>query len=226
MPLQPDYLGHDTEYRRRRAQGRNGWSDEIGLRQAIASIDSFLADLSLPAAPTLIEFGCGAGDLSLHLAARGFHITGFDIAPFAIEWAREKASRQSVTGSFLIADLTCDLDPLPPPADVVLDGLCLHCIIGPDRETFFRNVWRCLKPNGVFLVNTMCGNPHPPNDRDFDPISRCIVTRGIARRYFGTAESIVQEVIQAGFRVDRHQVIHAQYPGDEDALLINACLRA
>ena len=226
MPLLPDYLGHDTEYRRRRAQGQSGWSDDISLRQTIASINLFLAELSLPAAPTLIEFGCGAGDLSLHFAARGFHVTGFDIAPFAVEWAREKASQQSIIVSFIAADLTRDLDPLPPPADVVLDGLCLHYIIGPDRETFFRNVWRCLKPNGVFVVNTMCGNPHPPNDRDFDPISRCIVTRGIARRYFGTAESIVQEVIQSGFRVDRHQVIHAQYPGDEDALLIKARLHA
>jgi SAM-dependent methyltransferase len=222
MALAPNYLGHDGEYRRRRAQGRTGWDEGEIVRQTLACLDLFLADVPRPSAPTFIELGCGAGDLSLHFAARGFQVTGYDIAPYAIEWAREKAAQQRVNASFITADLTRDLEPLPPPADIVLDGHCLHCIIGPDRLGFLRNARRCLKPTGVFHVNTMCGNPHPPNEDGFDRVSRCIVLRGVATRYFGTAESIVQELIQAGFRIDRQRVIPAQYPGDEDCLLVNA----
>ncbi len=225
MTLVPNYLGHDGEYRRRRAQGRNGWDDKQGFQETVSSIDTFLADLPLPSAPTLIEFGCGAGNLALHFAARGFRVTGFDIAPYAIEWARQKASELGVNASFNTADLTHDLDPLPSPADIVLDGHCLHCIIGPDREAFLRNVKRCLKSTGVFHVNTMCGNPHPPFDRGFDPVSRCIVIRGMAMRYFGTVESILQELIQAGFDIDQQRVTPAQHAGDEDLLLLNAHVR-
>ena len=222
MKPAPNYLGHDAEYRPRRAQGQNGWDNEQSFRQSIAAIDSFLSGLSFPPAPNLIEFGCHAGDLSLHFAARGFRIIGFDISPYAIEWARQKASGQSVNASFLIADLTRDLDPLPTPADVVLDGHCLHCIIGPDRRTFLGNARRCLKPGGVFHVNSMCGHPHPPHDHNFDPDSRCVVSHGVALRYFGTAESILEEVTQAGFHIDRQCLIPAQNADDEDCLLINA----
>jgi SAM-dependent methyltransferase len=187
-------------------------------------MDSFLTGLTLPTAPTMIELGCGAGNVALHFAARGFQVIGIDIAPYAIEWARQKAAEQRANASFLIADLTRDLDPLPPPADIVLDGHCLHCIIGLDRPAFLRNARHCLKPAGVFHVNTMCGTPHPPHDTHFDPASRCVVSHGIALRYFAPAESILQELIQAGFRVERQLLIPAQYAGDEDSLLVNARL--
>jgi len=223
----PDYLGHDAEYRRRRALGRKGWDEEASFRQTIAAMEAFWeAPVPLVASgqPTMIELGCGAGDLSLYFASHGFQVTGIDIAPFAIEWAREKAAKRGMTAAFLVADLTRELDFPPPPADLVLDGHCLHCIIGDDRQVFLRNARRCLGPGGIFHVNSMCGTPHAPNGRNFDPISRCIVQSDIAQRYFGMADSILQELADAGFKILRHAVIPAQYEGDEDCLLADVTL--
>src|SRR5579862_2602471 len=124
----PDYLGHDAEYRRRRKLGRTGWDEDESLQQTLAGLDNFLGGLPLPPRPTLIEFGCGAGDLALYFAAKGFRVTGLDIAPFAIDWAREKAAHQHLDATFLVADLSRDLDLSIAPADFVLDGHCLHCI--------------------------------------------------------------------------------------------------
>lgn len=222
MALVTNYLGHDAEFARRRAMGRKGWDDEASYQQTINCLESFLSGVTFPGDPTLIELGCGAGDLSLWFATRGFRVIGVDISPLAIQWAQEKASKLPVNASFRVGDLTRDVDPLPPPADLVLDGHCLHCIIGPDRQIFLQNARRCLKPEGVLHINTMCGDPHPPNDRGYDPVSRCIVIGGVAMRYFGTAQSIQQELIQAGFEIIEDRVVPAQYPGDEDCLLLNA----
>jgi SAM-dependent methyltransferase len=216
-----DYIGHDAVYRRFRAQGRNGWDEEASLQQTFAALESVLADVPWPKSPTMIELGCGAGDLSLYFAAKGFRVTGLDIAPYAIEWAREKAAQAGIQATFITADLTRDLDPPPAPADFVLDGHCLHCIIGADRKVFLRNAHRCLKPGGLFHVNTMCGDPAPPVAKGFDPVSRNVISRGVAGRYLGKPEIIIAEVIAAGFRIERQRVNPGQCVGDIDSLLLN-----
>jgi SAM-dependent methyltransferase len=221
MQIATDYIGHDAIYRQRRAEGRKGWDDEASFQQTLGAIESVMADVPSPKSPTMIELGCGAGDLTLYFAAKGFRVTDLDIAPYAIEWAREKAAQAGIDATFLMADLTRDLDPLPEPADLVLDGHCLHCIIGVDRTVFLRNARHCLKVGGLFHVNTMCGDPAPPVDKGFDPSSRNVISNGVARRYLGKPESIVAEVLEAGFRVERQRVIPAQYVGDMDCLLLN-----
>jgi hypothetical protein len=54
----------------------------------------------------------------------------------------------------------------------------------------------------------MCGDIRNPEDirivcaeDGFDPTTRCVVKCGIARRYIGLAEDIVDEIRQAGFHV-------------------------
>ena len=59
--------------------------------------------------------------------------------------------------------------------DIVLDGHCFHCIIGPDRAQFLREAFRVLKPAGVreeasqaaFIVLGSCILPRR-NDREMD----------------------------------------------------------
>jgi cyclopropane fatty-acyl-phospholipid synthase-like methyltransferase len=221
IQIATDYLGHDAVYRRLRAQGRNGWDEEASLQQTLAAMESVLSDVPMPKSPTMIELGCGAGDLSLYFATKGFRVMGLDIAPYAVEWAREKAAQAGIAATFTVADVTRDLDPLPEPADFVLDGHCLHCIIGVDRKVFLRNARRCLKSGGLFHINTMCGDPAPPVDKGFDPVSRNVISQGVARRYLGKPESIVAEVLEAGFRIERQRVIPTQYVGDMDCLMLN-----
>ena len=42
--------------------------------------------------------------------------------------------------------------------DLVIDGLCLHCITAiKDRKAYLDNVFKILKDGGLFVLLTMCG---------------------------------------------------------------------
>jgi hypothetical protein len=119
-----------------------------------------------------------------------------------------------------VGDVTGELALPVPPVHLLLDGHCLHCLIGPDRAGFFCNARRYLRPDGVLCIDTMCGDPHflPPG-QTFDPASRCVMDKGIATRYLGLADQILQEITAAGFSVLAHAIIPAAGDTDQDTLL-------
>lgn len=219
-----DYLAHDAEYQRRRAAGLHGWDHEQSLRQTLERLDRFLSCLSVPPDGSLLEFGCGAGDVTLYLAAEGWRVYGVDIAPFAVAWAKQKAVERGLHADFFIGDVTGDLVLPIPAVDLVLDGHCLHCLIGTDRQVFFRNAWRALKPGGALHVNTMCGDPKSAACRDsYDPASRCVIVHNdLAIRYFGRPADILDEIIRAGFMVGRSVVHSTDDINNEDCLMVLA----
>ncbi|NMU26928.1 class I SAM-dependent methyltransferase, partial [Vibrio parahaemolyticus] len=77
--------------------------------------------------------GCGEGHHCRAFQKLGFEVTGIDISPTAIAWAKEKAKATGIEGKYYTADLTVESFQLPERYDVVIDGNCLHCIIGADR---------------------------------------------------------------------------------------------
>ena len=133
---------------------------------------------------------------------------GIDIAPTAIAWAKDKAQAQALNPDFRIGNV---LD-LPYPDDffdLVVDGHCFHCIIGKDRERFLSQALRVTRPGGLFLVMTMCGDPHEKMVRGgwwFDPVSRCIVRDGLAGRYLGLPEDILKEISSSGLAIKSSEV--------------------
>ena len=50
---------------------------------------------------------------------------------------------------------------------------------------------------------TMSGEPSEmvKKNSDYDPISRCSILNGIAKRYHGLAENILEEIKSAGFKI-------------------------
>jgi 2-polyprenyl-3-methyl-5-hydroxy-6-metoxy-1,4-benzoquinol methylase len=51
-----------------------------------------------------LDLACGTGRMALHLAAQGYQVTGVDITPEMIEWARHKATKQTITIDWVVAD--------------------------------------------------------------------------------------------------------------------------
>jgi ubiquinone biosynthesis O-methyltransferase len=45
----------------------------------------------------ILDFGCGAGTLSLYLASKGYDVTGVDISPKAIELAKQSAKYMNIS---------------------------------------------------------------------------------------------------------------------------------
>lgn len=91
--------------------------------------------------------------------------------------------------------------------DAVIDGHCLHCIIGQDRDEVLKETYRVLKPGGLFYISTMCGEPKEPEViKMFDAETRCMVWGGVARRYIGKPEDVLKEIKQQGFKIVWHEV--------------------
>jgi ubiquinone/menaquinone biosynthesis C-methylase UbiE len=122
------------------------------LAENLARLDRLLARCPFPAGARVLELGCGAGDLSLRLAERGLDATGVDVSPAAVEWARQKAASRGLAAAFRVRDVPDLRDFADSGFDGVLDGYCLHCVIGPDRAKVLAAARRVLRPGGLLHV--------------------------------------------------------------------------
>ncbi|MCB0085548.1 MAG: class I SAM-dependent methyltransferase [Caldilineaceae bacterium] len=97
--------------------------------------------------------GCGLGDDAQELAARGFAVTAFDVAPTAIAWCKERFPASPV--NYVVADMFN-----PPPDwidafDFVLEIFTVQALpitLRPDAATA---VARFVGPSGALLVICM-----------------------------------------------------------------------
>jgi SAM-dependent methyltransferase len=102
---------------------------------------------------TLLDLGCGTGELSIRLAREGFKVTGVDLSGDMLAVAHAKAAEAGVSipffeqnmadlegqGEFDIITIFCDsLNYLPSEEDVI--------------QTFL-NVFQHLKDQGIFLFD-------------------------------------------------------------------------
>src|SRR4051812_43836685 len=107
-----------TDYDERYRTGNTPW--EIGRPQpALAALLEHGVR-----GPKVLDLGCGTGDLACILAARGYHVTGIDISPLAVERARTKAG--NTTARFHVQDATGPLDLPNAPFDTIFDSGLLH----------------------------------------------------------------------------------------------------
>ncbi len=201
--MKTKYDAHDEIYKVRRAAGKTGWQDSDSLEDTLARLAGKITSVYAPQSGRTLELGCGAGDLSLFLAEVGYDVHGVDISPTAIDWAREKAVNRRLQANFQVGSVLDLADFADEYFDIVLDGYCFHCIIGPDRARFLASARRVLKPKAVLHVATMCGEVTSESLlAKLDLESRCVLDQdGVATRYVGLPEDILAEIQSAGFQV-------------------------
>jgi SAM-dependent methyltransferase len=111
-----------------------------------------------------IDLGCGTGTNVVHLAERGFDVTGVDLSPLAIERCRQRASgldpevRPRVR--FLVADLVALPEEIGGPYDFFFDRGCYHAVRRSDVQGYLKTLERITGTNTVGLVLT--GNAREP----------------------------------------------------------------
>src|SRR6266496_5277243 len=52
----------------------------------------------------LLDLACGTGRMALHMAARGYSVTGVDLIPEMIAHARKKAAQQNLAVEWVVSD--------------------------------------------------------------------------------------------------------------------------
>lgn len=224
MTLRTHYEGHEALYRRRRGEGATGWDSEEVTLENIKAIERLMSESGIDELGSMLELGCGAGNLTTHFAKQGWDAHGVDISSSAIDWARERAAQMQLKIDFQVGNVLKLENHASASHDLVLDGHCFHCIIGPDRQLFLKEARRVLRPKGRLLIMTMCGDfPREfSGSGELDAATRCQVIDGIATRYFGDADSIVQEIRDAGFEVDQVEVEARKSEEESDHLLVSA----
>ena len=188
---QADYSIYDSLYESARNLGWPGWGGDDRVAKGPEKLKYILSKSHVPKRGRALELGCGEGHLCRLLETRGFEATGVDISGVAIGWAREKAAEAS-TARYVQADL-CAPDVLPEERfDLIVDGNCLHCIIGDDRVQFLRNARRLLADGGVFFISSLCSK----NGKN-----RILMRDARPYRQVPSAWNLEQEIAAAGFEI-------------------------
>ncbi len=198
-------------FKERKAEGKPGWVDEDSYNAKAARIEKFLARHDVPRNGRFLELGCGAGNITLFMAEKGFEAYGIDIIPEAITWAEEKMRESPASADFRVGNVV-DLKSYSDGFfDFVFDGETLHCIIGMDRKTCLGSVFRVLKQGGFSHAGANLVNEKVSKRVDldsscyFDPQSRCLYHNGVPYYYLSREKEFLKEIRKAGFQIVRSE---------------------
>jgi SAM-dependent methyltransferase len=99
--------------------------------------------------------GCGPGYEARWLAAKGCEVTGVDIAPLAIDKARELDVDGAV--KFEVSDFLNPEAKFVGAFDVLFENTCFCALLPTLRENYLRSAFEVLKPGGtvagVFFID-------------------------------------------------------------------------
>ncbi|MBN2083470.1 class I SAM-dependent methyltransferase [bacterium] len=136
--LRIDFFAGKWEMYRKVADSRAEWLEK-----------TFQLDKQKP----VLSCACGEGGIELALARRGFNVTGIDICPAFIHFAREQAStEQLASASFLTADLR-GANPLPDGFGAVFCFDTLGLLSDEEEQKLVRKMASALLPGGLLLVD-------------------------------------------------------------------------
>ena len=134
----------DSDYRGNRIPG---W--EIG-RPAKELIKAVENGTIRPGSALVL--GCGSGTNAVYLAAKGFDVTGVDVAPTALVIAEQKAKEANVSVQWLLADVLA----LPEIGkfDFIFDRGCYHWVRQSDAPGFAKMTRQVSHDKTYFLLLT------------------------------------------------------------------------
>jgi 2-polyprenyl-3-methyl-5-hydroxy-6-metoxy-1,4-benzoquinol methylase len=111
---------------------------------------------------SVLDVGCGSGEHSIYLAARGHDVLGIDRVPAAIEIARSKAAARKSKAQFQVAD-ALDLAALGRSFETVLDCGLFHVFSDEQRPKYVKGLAKVVKKRGSLHV--LCfSDMEPPGE--------------------------------------------------------------
>ncbi len=181
----------------------------------------------------VLDYACGLGKWSVHLAQLGGRVTGFDLSGVAIEHAKERAAHNGLQIRFDVADAAA----LPYEGDefdiAVGVGALHHVIKYPGTAD---ELLRVLRPGGLALFTENLGdNPllelgRRLSMRELEGAGDMILTEAAIRQWasgFGSVEIEPYSLLFMAKRAFRHRyrLLSALHALDEELLTLAPALR-
>jgi SAM-dependent methyltransferase len=116
----------------------------------------------------VLELGCGAGRVALHLARAGFRVVGVDDSPAMLALARRKLVRAGLAGQVHL--LAADLADFALAERFALATLTIntfmHFVTAADQLRVLRNARRHLLPGGTLVIDLPHADEASPAEAD------------------------------------------------------------
>jgi len=101
---------------------------------------------------TILDAGCGTGDIALFFAGRGHAVVGIDFVDFPIQQANRKARQRGLAAEFICMD-ALTLTKFDRKFDNVIDSGLFHCFTGDSRTQYVAGLAHVIVPGGkVWLL--------------------------------------------------------------------------
>jgi ubiquinone/menaquinone biosynthesis C-methylase UbiE len=156
-------------------QAAAGWSNRYASDASFRKRLQAILDAATPmigAQSEILDFGCGAGDLSARLAQQDCRVTGTDISAAMLNVARQRSP-----GTFIQLD---SVNPVLPFAAGSFDGCIASSVLEyvPQPQVTLTEIARVLKPGGYFVMTVP--DPEHPVRRKEARLQRLLKLPGMA----------------------------------------------
>ncbi|GHJ16605.1 class I SAM-dependent methyltransferase [Micromonospora sp. AKA38] len=205
----------------------NGFTGEVATLYALHRrgyppevLDALTDAFHLDATDTVVDLGCGTGQLSLPLAARAGALIGVDPEPDMLALARRAALDAGTTNATWVLGGDGDLPALsrllgPGRVGALTVAVAIHFM---DRDALCGVARPLLRPGGGIAVITN-GAPLWLQDADW---SRAL--RGCLERLLGHPVTASCQTDEAGRRLNREALVRASYRYAESVVWYDAPL--
>ena len=137
-----------------------------------------LVSLKLDMRSKVLDLGCGGGHDAIYMASCGYDVTAIDISAEAIAVAQRRSAAATVAVNWIVGNVLNI--PLPDESiDLITDRACFHHIPDALRQQSADEIYRLLKPNGVFIVRGASERRQP-----FFPVSRSEIEKYFSNERF------------------------------------------
>jgi SAM-dependent methyltransferase len=127
----------------------------IPEEQTTQNVDFLLEKLQLDEGARVLDLACGHGRIALELARRGYRVTGLDLSPRSLQFARERAGSEGLDIEWVEADMR----EIPPGAefDAIVNVFTAFGYFEEEAENqrVLDGVARALAPGGAFLIDVI-----------------------------------------------------------------------
>lgn len=162
----------------------------------------------------LLELGCGTGSTAILHAPHVKHILAIDISEKMLQIARNRANAQNISNITFRQSAIEDFSAADESVDMVLCLSILHLL--EDREAVIDQVFKILRPGGLFVSSTTCLGDMNSLFKYIAPVGYRLGLLPLVRSF--SVQQLANSINNAGFSIE----LQWQPPGKGKAVFIVA----